>query len=207
MDSQTLAAYDHASARYAQEWRDQPPPDDMYALLRQFFRPGPTVDVGCGAGRDVAWMNANGFECSGIDASCGLLQQARQAYPSLSFGRATLPALDGVPAGAYENVLCETVLMHLDPAQIAPATQRLVELLKPAGTLYLSWRVTPGASRRDDQGRLYAAFDAGAVMNVLAREAEVLSDHEVVSASSGKVIHRVLARRIARDTASNRQDS
>ena len=72
---------------------------------------------------------------------------------------ATLPRLDGVARGAFQNVLCETVIMHLAPAQVGPSVRSLRALLRPGGTLYLSWRVTDDASRRDLAGRLYAAFD------------------------------------------------
>lgn len=53
MDTPTLAAYDANAAAYAAEWLAQEPPDDMYTLLRTHFTPGPTADVGCGAGRDT----------------------------------------------------------------------------------------------------------------------------------------------------------
>ena len=51
--------------------------------------------------------------------------------------------------------------------------------------------------RRDDDGRLYAAFATGAVRANLAG-LEVLLDEERVSASSKKVIHRIVARRANR---------
>ena len=66
----------------------------------------------------------------------------------------------GHPANAFDNVLCETVIMHLDHKQIAPSVRRLLDIVKPSGILYLSWRVTEDADHRDAQGRLYAAFDA-----------------------------------------------
>ncbi|MCW3725654.1 SAM-dependent methyltransferase, partial [Burkholderia cenocepacia] len=79
-------------------------------------------------------------------------------------------------------------------ALIAPSVRRMLELVKPGGVLYLSWRVTEGDDARDAHGRLYAAFDAALVRTELAA-AELLLDTEVVSASSGKVIHRVIARK------------
>ena len=54
MDAGTLAAYDSNAAACAAEWVGQDPPEDLYALLRAHFTPGPTTDVGCGAGRDTA---------------------------------------------------------------------------------------------------------------------------------------------------------
>jgi 2-polyprenyl-3-methyl-5-hydroxy-6-metoxy-1,4-benzoquinol methylase len=194
MDPRTLAAYDSDAARYAADWNAQPAPADLHALLRECFRPGPTADVGCGAGRDTAWLAANGFDARGFDASDGLLREARAAYPGLHFDRATLPELDGVERGAFENVLCETVVMHLAPAQVDPAVRALAALLRPGGTLYLSWRVTAGESLRDPAGRLYAAFDPEVVRTALAGS-PILFDREDTSESSGKRIHRIVARR------------
>lgn len=71
--------------------------------------------------------------------------------------------------------------------------RKLVALLAPGGTLYLSWRVTEGADRRDEHGRLYAAFDATVVTDALAG-LDLLLDEERTSASSGKTIHRIAAR-------------
>ena len=77
--------------------------------------------------------------------------------PSFKFAQAELPELRGI--GTFDNVLCETVIMHLDRKQIAASVRRLLDIVKPSGILYLSWRVTEGADQRDAQGRLYAAFD------------------------------------------------
>ena len=195
MDAATLAAYDANAAAYAAEWLAQEPPDDMYALLRAHFTPGPTADVGCGAGRDTAWLAAHGFDARGFDASEGLLAQARVAHPALRFDAATLPELAGVERGAFQNVLCETVVMHLDPAQVGASVRSLLALLQPGGTLYLSWRVTDDASRRDPAGRLYAAFDKAAVTNALAPGDAILHDEQRVSVSSGKRVQRLVVRR------------
>jgi SAM-dependent methyltransferase len=195
MDRETLAAYDHGAAAFAQEWHAQPAPVDLHDIVTNFFiRGGRTADIGCGSGRDVAWLNANGFSADGFDASEGLLTEARSRYPSLTFARAELPALEGIAADAYDNVLCETVIMHLDRALIAPSVRRMFDIAMPGGILYLSWRVTDGADQRDAHGRLYAAFDASLVRAELTT-ATLLVDEEVISASSGKTSHRIVARK------------
>ncbi|QOZ27669.1 bifunctional 2-polyprenyl-6-hydroxyphenol methylase/3-demethylubiquinol 3-O-methyltransferase UbiG [Bradyrhizobium sp. CCBAU 51753] len=195
MDRATLAAYDKQAAAFAQDWHDQPAPVDLHELVsRYFIKGGATADIGCGSGREVAWLNANGFPAEGYDASDGLLTEARARYPHLRFTHAELPELAGIAAASFDNVLCETVIMHLDPALIAPSVRRMLDIARPGGVLYLSWRVTDGADLRDAHGRLYAAFDAARVRAELTG-AEMLLDEEVVSASSGKVIHRLVARR------------
>ncbi len=194
MDRTTLGIYDREAAGFAAEWAAQPPPTDLHDTVRRFFIPGPTADIGCGAGRDTAWLTANGFPASGYDASAGLLAEARRRHPDIAFHQAALPALAGVGTGCFANVLCETVIMHLAPGTVGPAVARLLSTLMPGGTLYLSWRVTEGQDRRDDFGRLYAAFDPAEVLQALAGT-EMLLDEQVGSLSSGKPIRRIVARR------------
>ncbi len=197
MDRKTLAAYDEGAAGFARDWHEQPPPSDLHALVRRFFHAaGRTADIGCGSGREAAFLAANGFDPVGYDASEALLGEARQRYPALRFERALLPDLSGLPEARFDNVLCETVIMHLPREQIAQAVQRLMALLKPDGILYLSWRVTEGADLRDQAGRLYTAFDSGLARAALG-SATMLLDDEPVSLSSGRKIHRIVARKAA----------
>jgi 2-polyprenyl-3-methyl-5-hydroxy-6-metoxy-1,4-benzoquinol methylase len=195
MDRATLGAYDKDAAAYARDWHEQPAPVDLHETVKRFFlKGGRTCDVGCGSGREVAWLNANGFPAEGFDASDGLLAEARSRYPELNFMHAELPELSGIAARTYDNVLCETVIMHLEHALVAPSVRRMLDIVKSGGSFYLSWRVTEDTDIRDANGRLYAAFDASLVRTELAG-ATLLLDEEVVSASSGKRIHRLVARK------------
>src|SRR5258707_13539077 len=110
IDQKTLAAYDAKAADFAQDWHDQPPPSDLHALVKRFFSTGRTADIGCGSGREVAWLSEEGFAAIGYDASAGLLAEARARYPPLDFRRATLPDL-AETAERFTNVLWQTVIM------------------------------------------------------------------------------------------------
>ena len=193
MDRATLAAYDAAAAAYAKEWETQSAPVDLHDLAKRFFRPGLTADIGCGSGRDAVWLAANGFPTVGYDASAGLLAQARAAHPGVTFEQAALPQLHGIADDTFDNVLCETVIMHLGRGEIAPAVRRMLAILKPDGILALSWRVEE-TDRRDERGRLYSAFDRGLIVRALSG-ATILLDEQLVSPSSGRKIHRMVARR------------
>jgi SAM-dependent methyltransferase len=164
LDRSTLEAYDRDAAAFAEDWHAQPAPVDLQEIIARFFiKGGATADIGCGSGREVAWLNTHGYPAKGFDASDGLLAEARSRYPALEFAHAELPELAGIAANSYDNVLCETVIMHLDRAQIAPSVRRMLHIAKPGGIFYLSWRVTEDADARDKHGRLYAAFDAALV--------------------------------------------
>src|SRR3974390_2567353 len=101
MDPETLAAYDHGPAILARDWPQQPAPVDLQEIVTRFFmRGGKTCDIGCGSGREVAWLERSGFLAEGFDASDGLLAEARLRYPRLRFAHAELPELAGIAANA-----------------------------------------------------------------------------------------------------------
>ena len=193
MDKATLNAYDRDPGSFAEDWETQPPPSGLYATVQRFFIPGgATADIGCGSGRDAAWLDSHGYPARGFDASDGLLREARKRHPHITFEAATLPELAVITDGRFANVLCETV--NLPPNDVTPAVQRLLSILRSGGVLYLSWRVTEGHDRRDEHGRLYASFDPERVLHALAGT-EMLLDEQVGSVSSGKLIRRIAVRK------------
>ena len=178
MDKTTLAAYDAGAPAFVERWLSEQPPADMYALFRQFFRPGLTADIGSGSGRDAAWLTANGYPTIGYDLSEALLAEARAHFPHIEFNKAALPELSGIPSRHFDNVVCETVLMHLPRAEIEPAVARMLEILKPGGVIYMSFRITENADHRETDGRLFAAHVGDHVRRALAGRA-ILFDRMV----------------------------
>src|SRR5205085_5331164 len=113
MDEETRQVYDAHAATISARMR-QIEPGDFYALMQSFFHPGQsTIDIGCGSGRDVVWLQAHGYPAIGYDASPGMLREARAAYPAIDVREDSLPDLASVPDGACLNALCSAVLMHL----------------------------------------------------------------------------------------------
>ncbi len=192
MDKTTLAAYDSAAPAFVERWLTENEPADMYALFRRHFRPGLTADIGSGSGRDAAWLTANGFPTVGYDLSEGLLAQARARFPHIEFRKTALPELSGIPARHFDNVCCETVLMHLPREEIAPAVARMLEILKPGGVIYMSFRITENADHREKDGRLFTAYVGDHVRRALAGQ-EILFDGTVARAAGG-TIQRLIAR-------------
>ena len=94
MDEKTLLAYKKGALAYSDDWNLQPTPSLMYELIQKFFIPGgSTADVGCGNGRDAAWMSSQGYKVSGFDSSKELLEIASSLYPSFNFKMTSLPGI------------------------------------------------------------------------------------------------------------------
>jgi 2-polyprenyl-3-methyl-5-hydroxy-6-metoxy-1,4-benzoquinol methylase len=193
-DRETLAAYDKAAGDFAETWLAQETPEDFQAAVRKYFRRGSVADIGSGSGRDMAWLASQGFSVTGYDASEGLLAEAKRCYPELAFMFAALPALDGIADKSFDNVVCETVIMHLPLDEIVPSVRRLLAILKSGGVLYLSWRTDQRTDWRDERGRRYAGFDPQIVRDAIAPH-DILLEDETISASSGNPIRVIVARK------------
>lgn len=101
---------------------------------------------------------------TGYDSSLELIKIASSLYPQVLFRYALLPSLKEVQS-QFDNVICETVIMHLPKSHIYEAIQNLIRILKNGGVLYLSWRVTENEDIRHADGRLYSAFDSDFIVN------------------------------------------
>ncbi|NCC31666.1 MAG: methyltransferase domain-containing protein [Chloroflexia bacterium] len=168
MDTQTLAAYEADAARYAAYQRTTAVPAPIRRLVAGFFVPGaPTADIGCGVGRDSAWLSTQGFPTVGIEPSAALRAQAQAAFPGLDLREDALPDLARLPDQAFVNVLCSAVLMHLPAADLIGAALALVRILKPGGRLILAYRGSRTSAEREADGRLFTTIEPGRLVLLL----------------------------------------
>jgi SAM-dependent methyltransferase len=168
VDTQTIGIYNANAAVFCARYR-LIAPTELLQHVRGFFHPGqPTADIGCGSGRDVAWLNAQGFPATGYDASPAMLSEARAAFPGIDVREAALPGLDGIADRAYMNVLCSAVLMHLRREELGSAAASLARVLRPGGRLLLSYRSSEAGGEREADGRLFTAILPGELTPLLA---------------------------------------
>src|SRR5262245_37305730 len=154
MDARTVEVYDERALDFAARHRAAEP-TPLYRFILGFFHAGqPSADIGCGSGRDVAWLNEQGFPTIGYDASEKMLEEAGAAYPGLDFRQAALPDLAGIEDASIDNVLCSAVLMHLPREELITAVLALARILKSLGRLVLAVRESQFDTDREPDGRL-----------------------------------------------------
>jgi SAM-dependent methyltransferase len=114
-----------------------------YAFVRREIRPllppraDRVLEIGCGQGGTLAWLKSSGIarRTTGIEIDAAAAVLARQRVDSVIEGDAD-PALDALPAGAFDLVLCLDVLEHLvDPWR---TMARVTRVLRPGGAVILS---------------------------------------------------------------------
>ncbi|MEX2445190.1 MAG: methyltransferase domain-containing protein [Alkalispirochaeta sp.] len=133
--------------------------------LSTLLRPKDRVlDVGCGTGRDLAWLRDRGYTAEGVDGSAEMLAEAQQRYaiPAETLHRDVLPALDTVQR-TFHAITCIHVLHHLDDRTLLDALYRLRALLVPGGFLVIK---VPSAhpevaENRHVDGRRYVLRNPG----------------------------------------------
>ena len=158
MDNQTINVYNQEAESIA-KLHCTLIPERIYELISNYFTPNAiSADIGCGTGRDTAWLNKKGYSIIGIDASKGMLEQAQKNFPDLHFVQDALPELKKLNQHTFNNILCSAVLMHLTHTDVSLACHRLVSLLQPNGFLILSFRDTHKENQREN-GKLYEEID------------------------------------------------
>ena len=155
------AAYDRVAAQYAEQNAIMPPLL-VEAATRFLTRlePGANIlDAGCGDGRHMAWMEAQGLHATGIDISTGMLAQARLHV------RGELLQMDmchlTFPSASFAGIWCCASLLHIPKAQAPEVLRQMHRVLIPGGILHLGlqegegekWEVT-----RFDVERFFARY-------------------------------------------------
>ena len=146
---------------------------------------GTVADIGCGPGHAAAYLAARGVRALGIDASAGMLAEARRLHPGLRFARADMLGLGARP-GRFAAAVALYALVHCDDAALARALGAFRAAIRPGGELLLAvhlgagW-LRPGAMwgvpvslafRLFGEGELEAAVGAAgfALEDAVARE-------------------------------------
>lgn len=180
MDIQTLTYYAANAADVASRYESIV--NGLAADFDRAFAPCARVlDVGCGSGRDMAYLQARGREAYGIDATPELVELAQQLHPELH-GRIVCGALPAAPVphgGNFDGVLCSAVLMHIPVADQPAAVRFIKQCLRPGGTLLYSvpsQRADVTGSQRDAAGRLFIPDSAGQLQALFEAEGLVLLD-------------------------------
>ena len=134
---------------------------DLHTLLAKSFPPGSRLlELGCGSGRDAAFMLANGFNVTASDGVQEMIDAAAACHPIL-VGRLVhirLPR-DLTPAlGVFDGVYAVATFMHLTRTDIQEVFARVCRMLVPGGRLFFSvplHRDDVGADEFDAKGRRF----------------------------------------------------
>lgn len=110
---------------------EEPVVHEMLAALPR----GRALDAACGTGRHAAHLAGLGFDTVGIDATPGMLDVARAAYPDIDFREGRLEAL---PVDDASFVVVTSALAVCHAPDLDAVFGEFARVLRPGGTLIVS---------------------------------------------------------------------
>lgn len=91
------------------------------------------LDVGCGNGRNGAWLAGHGAVVTGVDLAAPLLDAVRPGLPASMTVTALDVLRDPLPAGPFDLVYDSGCFHHLAPHRRITYRERILPLLAPGG--------------------------------------------------------------------------
>ena len=131
---ETIRTYDDTAADFAERWFDMRLPESMARFAGRLGPGSRVLDVGCGPGRDAAWLAELGFDAGGVDLSYGMLQEglARGVQaPLIQADMAHLPFRKGSLDGLW---VCAS-LLHVPKDQAGDVLRELSRVVYPGHIL------------------------------------------------------------------------
>lgn len=184
-DERMQAAYDRIAAKYGA--KNAAMPEALSAAGCRFLEllaPRPRIlDDGCGAGRDMAWLESRGAMVVGVELSNLMLALAKSAArgPLLQMDMRSL----GLRSGSFAGVWCCASLLHLPKRQAPVALAEMRRVLVPHGVLFLS--VQEGTGEGWEEGpypgvkRFFARYSHEELATLLTQ-----SDFRVIQACTNE---------------------
>lgn len=166
-------AYDRIAPEYTVQYGEVAPvvADWGIRFLSLLERQVRILDVGCGPGQYMAWLEARGMTVVGIDLSAGMLAQARTK------AQGALAQMDmrrlAFPDGSFQGVWCMASLLHLPKAEAPIALREMWRVLAPGGALLLSVQEGEGEGWEDNRyfgsvHRFFARYSQGELEGMLS---------------------------------------
>lgn len=135
----TLSYYEKHSLELTERYENADVDDLHKRLLKTFTGCSSILDIGCGSGREAAFLVRNGFDVLCVDGSAEMVKHAEQAHPELKGKIEQRIMPEDFPADtAFDGVCAVAFFMHLTLNDLKKVLEKIFLVLKPMGRLFFS---------------------------------------------------------------------
>lgn len=143
--SSTQASYDRVAKEYTERLLhefDHKPLDRelMDRFASRVAGKGRACDLGCGPGQVAAYLQARGVDVFGLDLSPQMVEQARQANPTIEFQQGDMGALK-LPDESLAGIAAFYSIVHTPRHEVTNVLKEMLRVLQPGGLLLLTFHM------------------------------------------------------------------
>jgi cyclopropane fatty-acyl-phospholipid synthase-like methyltransferase len=137
----TLKYYQENAEALAERYEGAEVSELQKHLAKTFDLSDKILEIGCGSGRDAAFMHQQGFDVTAVDGASTMIENAVLLHPEL-VGRireVILPnGLKSFAEQSFDGIYSIATLMHLDLEEIKVSLGYISKLLTRGGKFYFS---------------------------------------------------------------------
>jgi SAM-dependent methyltransferase len=153
--TKTQSSYDLVAEEYAEQFRDEmdKKPFDRKMLdwlAEKVDGLGQICDMGCGPGQIACYLRSRGVAASGIDLSPEMVNQAKRQNPDITFQQGDMLALTGIPDNTFGGIAAFYSIIHIPRPSVVEALQELKRVLRPRGSLLVTFHIGNETVHRDE---------------------------------------------------------
>ena len=127
-----------------------------FKIFQKLVKGKKVVDIGCGAGRDAVLFEKAGFDYTGIDASSGMLKEAKKRIKKGKFILMDFYNLQ-FPPQTFNCFWAAASILHIPKRRVKKVLRNIKRIIKPNGVGFISIK----EKRSIDQGIIQENKDSG----------------------------------------------
>lgn len=148
--------YEEHSASAAREYEAVDSRPVMIPIMSYLPEGGRLLELGCGSGRDAAFLLEQGYEVTALDGSGAMLSEAAGHHPELAdrLLHHRLPEALPFEEETFDIVLSMAVLMHLEREELPEVFSDIRRVTRAGGIVaYSANTERPGLDEEDNDGK------------------------------------------------------
>jgi SAM-dependent methyltransferase len=161
------------------------------------LRPGRVLELGCGNGRDAAYLLGAGCRVDAIDMSSNAIAWAMERAPGANFQHCSIFAAQ-IDAGGYDLVYDSGCFHHLPPHRRRSYANLVTRALRPGGAYGLICFRPEGGSGLTDR-EVYEQWSLGGGLGYTEEQLRSLWDKPPFSVVTLRQMRSGLSERFGRD--------
>lgn len=160
----TLKYYNNHAASISKQYETADVSAVQELLLEIFPENSYLLEIGCGSGRDAAFMVENGYHLVAIDASKNMIREAKELHPILenSLQVGIIPDNLDFTDNSFDGIYSIATLMHLERNKIDLSIAKIYNSLKNNGKFLFSvpiHREDLNQNNTDEKGRYFTIMN------------------------------------------------